>query len=137
MYADDLCIVSRPPRGLRRIMAIFVEIFGVFGLTLSERKTETMRMPIPLAHARKLVFNAAGQQCRQTTPSLIWEAPLLTLQTCRPRLTGGSVWGGWHQALHAGAVRPPEGKCAAPEGPNCEIRSSRGFSIRMRDVDSF
>ena len=136
MYADDMCIVSRPPRGLERIMAIFVEIFGAFGLTIPEGKTETIRMPISLAHATQLVFNATGPQCRQTTPSSIWEASSLTLQTCRPRLTTGSVRGGWHQALHAEAVRPPEGKCAASGGPNCEIRRSRGFPIGMRDVDS-
>ena len=40
------------------------------------------------------------------------------------------------QALHAGAVRPPEGKSAAPEGADGEIRGgSRGSSIRMHDMD--
>ena len=41
LYADDACIVSRSPRGLGR-MAVFVEVFGTFGLTISESKTETM-----------------------------------------------------------------------------------------------
>ena len=35
LYADDACIMSRSPRGLRRMMAVFVEIFGIFGLTIS------------------------------------------------------------------------------------------------------
>ena len=67
LYADDACIVSRSPRGLGRMMAVFVEAFGTFGLTISESKTETMCMPIPRAPATKMVFNAPGQQYRQTT----------------------------------------------------------------------
>ena len=67
LYADDACIVSRSPRGLGRMMAVFVEGFGTFGLTISESKVETMYMPIPLAPTAKIVFNATGQQYRQTT----------------------------------------------------------------------
>ena len=67
LYADDACIVSRSPCGLGRMMAVFVEVFGTFGLTISESKTETMCMPIPRASATKIVFNATGQQYRQTT----------------------------------------------------------------------
>ena len=39
------------------------------------------------------------------------------------------------QALNAGAVRSPEGKSAAPESPDGEVRGSRGSLIRMRDMD--
>ena len=35
MYADDACIVSRSPRGLGRMMAVFVKVFGAFGLIIS------------------------------------------------------------------------------------------------------
>ena len=49
------------------MMAVFVQVFGTFGLTISESKTETMCMPIPPAPATKIVFNATGQQYRQTT----------------------------------------------------------------------
>ena len=38
----------------------------------------------------------------------------------------------------AGAVRPPEGKSAAPEGPDGEIRggiNSRISPVRMRAMD--
>ena len=58
LYADDACIVSRSPRGLGRMLAVFVEVFGTFGLTISESKTEAMCMPIPRAPATKIVFNA-------------------------------------------------------------------------------
>ena len=67
LYADDACIVSRSTRGLGRMMVVFVEVFGAFGLTISESKTETMCMPIPRAPATKIVFNATRQQYRQTT----------------------------------------------------------------------
>ena len=67
MYADDACIVSRSPRGLERMMAVFVEDVGTFGLTISESKTETMFIPILRAPATKMVFNATGQHYRQTT----------------------------------------------------------------------
>ena len=48
LHADDACIVSRSPRGLGRMVAVFVEIL------------ETMCMPIPRAPATKIVFNATG-----------------------------------------------------------------------------
>ena len=67
LYADAACIVSRSPRGLGRMMTVFVEVFGKFGLTISESKTKAMCMPIPRAPATKIVFNATGQQYRQTT----------------------------------------------------------------------
>ena len=38
--ADDACIVSRSPRGLGRMMAVFVEVFGTFGLTISREQDE-------------------------------------------------------------------------------------------------
>ena len=39
------------------------------------------------------------------------------------------------EALQAGTVRPPEGKSAASEGLDGEVRGSRGSLIRMRDMD--
>ena len=65
--ADDACMVSRSPRGLGLMMAVFVEVFGIFGLAISESKMETMCMPIPRVPATKTVFNTTGQQYRQTT----------------------------------------------------------------------
>ena len=67
MYADDACIVSRSPRGLGWMMAIFIEVFRTFGQTISESKTKTMCMPTSRATATQLVFNASEQQQRQTT----------------------------------------------------------------------
>ena len=44
LYADDAEIVSRSPAGLARMMTVIVEVFGAFGLTVSEKKTETLLM---------------------------------------------------------------------------------------------
>ena len=66
-YFNFLYCYTISTRGLGRMMAVFVEVFGAFGLTISESKTETMCMPIPRAPATNIVFNATGQQYRQTT----------------------------------------------------------------------
>ena len=67
LYADDACVVSRSPQGLERMMVNLVEVFGAFGLTVSEKKTETLSLPIPHATAAPIAFNATGKQYRQTT----------------------------------------------------------------------
>ena len=36
-YVDDACIVSPSPRGLERVMVVFVEVFDAFDLTISEQ----------------------------------------------------------------------------------------------------
>ena len=64
VYADNACIVSRSPRGLGRMMAVFVEVFGKFDHIVSESKTETMCMPILHTPATQMVFDATGQQYR-------------------------------------------------------------------------
>ena len=66
-YADVAYIASRSTRGLERMMAVFVEVFGAFRLPISESKGETMCMPILRALATQIAFNATGQQYRQTT----------------------------------------------------------------------
>ena len=47
LYADDAGIVSRSPAGLARMMTVIVEVYGAFGLTVSEKKTETLLMRTP------------------------------------------------------------------------------------------
>ena len=104
-------------------MAVFVEVYGTFGLTFSESKTETMCMLIPRATATKIVFNATGQQYRQTTfftylGGAMTETP--NLSDDRPADPRGMDE---LQALRGGAVRPPEGKSTSPEGPDGEIHT--------------
>ena len=47
-------------------MAMIVEVCGSFGLTVSEKKTKTMQMPIPHGLVTPITINAAGQHYRQT-----------------------------------------------------------------------
>ena len=41
-YADDAGVVSRSPEQLRKMMEVIVVVCAVFGLTVSEAKTEIM-----------------------------------------------------------------------------------------------
>ena len=47
LSADDVCIVSRSPQGLAKMMEVIVKVCRAFALTVSAKKTETMRMPLP------------------------------------------------------------------------------------------
>ena len=38
LYADDACIVLRSPRGLERVIAVSVKVFGAFGVTIYESR---------------------------------------------------------------------------------------------------
>ena len=48
------------------MMAVIVKVCGAFGLTVSEKKTEPMQMPIPHGLVTSITINAAGQHYRQT-----------------------------------------------------------------------
>ena len=69
LYADDAGVVSRSQEGLTRMMTTIVEVFGEFGLTVSEKKTETLLMRVPEKQPKKggpppppLVIEAAGKK---------------------------------------------------------------------------
>ena len=47
LHVADARIVSRSPAGLARMMTVTVEVFGAFGLTVSEKKMETILMQAP------------------------------------------------------------------------------------------
>ena len=47
LYADDAGIVSRSTEGLSKMMAVTVTAFEAAGLTVSEKKTETMLLRTP------------------------------------------------------------------------------------------
>ena len=75
LYADDAGIVSRSLAGLARMMTVIVEVFGAFGLTISEKKTETLLMRAPekaqqpgetsTPHLLALEIAGAGQKYHQ------------------------------------------------------------------------
>ena len=73
LYADDAGVVSRSQEGLTRMMTTIVEVFGAFGLTVSEKKTATPLMRAPEKQPKQggspppsLVIEAAGQKYAQT-----------------------------------------------------------------------
>ena len=75
LYADDAGIMFRSPPGLARMMTVIVEVFGAFGLTVSEKKTETLLVralekaqqpgETPLPPLPALEIAAAGQRYNQ------------------------------------------------------------------------
>ena len=66
LHANDACIVSQLLRGLELMMVVIVKVCGAFGLTVSEKKTETMEMPIPHRLVTPITINPADQHYRQT-----------------------------------------------------------------------
>ncbi|CAB1119488.1 unnamed protein product [Ectocarpus sp. CCAP 1310/34] len=69
LYADDAGVVSRSPEGLARMMTVIVEVFGKFGLTVSEKTTETLLMrakekqtTTPPPPPPPLIIETAGQR---------------------------------------------------------------------------
>ena len=68
LYADDAGVASTSPRGLTRMMGITVAACQEFGLTLSEKKTEAVRLwSHPHTASNALRIEAAGQRYKQTT----------------------------------------------------------------------
>ena len=65
LYADDACIVARSPQGLAKMMEVIVEVCRAFALTVSEKKTDTMRIPPPRTPRTMVRIEAAGQICKQ------------------------------------------------------------------------
>ena len=73
LYADDAGVVSRSQKGLTRKMTIMVEVFGIFDLTVWEKKTETLLTRAPKTLPEKggsprppLVIEAAGEKYAPT-----------------------------------------------------------------------
>ena len=64
LYVDDAGIVSKSVEGLAKMMAVIVTVFEAAGLTVSERKTESMllRTPGQAPRTSSLVIEAAGQR---------------------------------------------------------------------------
>ena len=74
LYADDAGIVSKSAQGLAKMMTVVVTVFEAAGLTVSDKKTETMllRTPDQARCTSPLVIEAAGQRYGQTTQFFIW-----------------------------------------------------------------
>ena len=68
LYADDAGVVSRSPGQLRKMMEVIVVVCAVFGLTVSEAKTETMCLRAKGMSESTATFRveAVGQVYNQT-----------------------------------------------------------------------
>ena len=85
LYVDDAEIVSRSPAELARTMTVIVEVFDVFGLTVSEKKTKTVQMGAP---------EKAQQQAETRTPPL----PALEIAAA------GQTYNQAHQFVYLGGL---------------------------------
>ncbi|CAB1100678.1 unnamed protein product [Ectocarpus sp. CCAP 1310/34] len=66
LYTDDAAIVSRSPESLDNMMSVMVRVAGLFGLMVSEPKTEIMCILPKGIEERPLMISAAGQTYKQT-----------------------------------------------------------------------
>ena len=68
LYADDAGVVSQSPEQLGKMMGVIVVVCAVFGLTVSEAKTETMCLRAKVMPESTATFSveAAVQVCSQT-----------------------------------------------------------------------
>ena len=64
-YADDAGIVVRTSASLAKIMTAIVEECDAFGLTVSEKKSETMILHPPGEPAQQLMIQATRQRYAQ------------------------------------------------------------------------
>ena len=65
MYVDNVCIVSRSPQGLAKMMEVIVEVCRAFALTVSVKETETKCMPPPRTPRTMVRVEAVGQIYKQ------------------------------------------------------------------------
>ena len=76
------------------MMETLVDVFGAFGLTDSEKKTETISLPSPLALATPIAFTTTRQQYRQAHVFIYHEGAI----TESPKLlaeVGRRIRAGW------------------------------------------
>ena len=68
LYADDAGVVSQSPEQLRKMMGVIVIVRAAFGLTVSEAKTEIMRLRAKGMPESTATFSVeeAGQAYNQT-----------------------------------------------------------------------
>ena len=77
LYANDACIIPRSSRSLALMMTVHIGVFSIFGLTIQEKKTETMCLPTPNTPVIPIVFKTSRlQYCH--TPSSIYLGDTVT-----------------------------------------------------------
>ena len=76
LYADEAGIVSKSPEGFAKMMTVIETVFEAAGLTVSEKRTETMllRTPNQAPQTPPLVIEAAGQRYGTMQFLYLWAA---------------------------------------------------------------
>ena len=90
LYADDVCIVSRSPQGLAKMMEGIVEVCRAFALTVSTKKTKTMYIPPPRTPRTMVRIEAAGQIYKQVQSftyqgGAVTETPDMSVETAKQK----------------------------------------------------
>ena len=117
VYADDACIVSRPPQGLAKMIEVVVEVCRAFALTVSAKKTETVCMP-PLRTPRTMVQVEAAGQIYKQVPSFTYLGSAVTEVSDMSVEIAKRNRAYWMRiAVPTGALRPT-GRRALPQDPN-------------------
>ena len=72
-------------------MVTLVDVFGAFGLTVSEKKKENMSLPTPHAPETPIASNATGQQYRPNTSFIYLGGAITESPTLSAEMTAGLV----------------------------------------------
>ena len=86
-------------------MAVIVKVSSAFGLNVSEKKTETMQMPIPHGPVTHITINAEGQHYRQTDSFIylggaVTETPNLSVEIDRRIRAGWMSFNRYRRELY-------------------------------------
>ena len=106
LYADDANVFSNPGESLANVMEVIVNVIEATGLTLSEKKAETMLLGTPnqILPTSPLVVEAAGQRYKQTGSFGTWAALSMKPPTFCQRTNDESDTRGRTLTVQAGAV---------------------------------
>ena len=90
LYADEARVVLQSPEQLRKMMEVIVVVCAAFGLTVSEAKTEIMRLRAKGMPESTATFSveAAGQVYNQTNEFVYLGKTSTKMPTCPSRSTG-------------------------------------------------
>ena len=75
LYLDDVCIISRSPQGLAKMMKVIVEVCRAFALAVSAMKIATTCTPPPRTPRTMVQVEAAGQSYKQVQSFTYQGAP--------------------------------------------------------------
>ena len=137
LYANDAGIVSNSAEGLAKMMTVIVTVFEAAGLTVLEKKTETMllRTLHQVLPTSSLVVDAAGQRLCRRCSLCTWAVfSMQTPTSCRGQTTD-STRVGMLRSFQARAVR--YGGCPVHvKGAPAKDRGDGDPAVRVCDLGS-